>query len=526
MVLHLEIWGGDLDDLFGGREFNYEQRVRINSSPGDFRLAMFIPAESSDLLIQDETLELGELSLRIRDESPGRRIHLDGSSADREREFVYRATLSIRKRLHKYPEQSRWRVVDTDGSNDLAATDLIQTGHPVVLSALLRATDIEVETGGAEIAGSVRTAMSPHECLSLIYSYCTDEIAPANFSGSTDALTTANLGKASCGGKSRLMAAMARSVGIPARLVGGVLLGEGKPKRTSHIWLECRLGDTWYPFDPLHDHFAELPGNSLPLSQGGEPLILYRRRLSIDYAFVAPGMEVPAVWQERRFANDEEGEISASGRGIPLLSRRFFSIILLAPFALLFTVFARQVIGLESMGTFLPVLIGFSLTQTGWLLGGLQLLLTVLLGLALRVALSRLNLLNVPRSAVMISFLVLITLCLSVALEFLDLPLEQGAAILPLAALAMTIERYTVVALDKGNRGALVLFFQTVLLAVGSYFVLEQSFFKALTVAFPEVLLLVLALLMVVGNYRGLRLRELWRFRQVLRAESEEEALA
>lgn len=84
------------------------------------------------------------------------------------------------------------------------------------------------------------------------------------FSGTTDALTALRLGEASCNGKSRLLVALMRASGIPARLVGGVVLESGK-KRTSHQWVEAFAGGRWVPFDPTNRHFAELPANYLVL---------------------------------------------------------------------------------------------------------------------------------------------------------------------------------------------------------------------------------------------------------------------
>ena len=198
-----------------------------------------------------------------------------------------------------------------------------------------------------------------------------------------------------------------------------------------------------------------------------------------------------------------------------MLRRHQFSILLLAPFALMLTVFARHVVGLNSIGTFLPVLLGFSLAQTGWAVGGLQIAVALVLGVAVRFLMGRLHLLHVPRTAVLITLLVGLFLVLSVTLDLAGSSVQRGSIILPLAALAMTIERYTFVAMDKGLRSATWLLVQTFLLAAVCYGVLTTPFFKAMTVAFPEVLLLVAAQIIILGSYRGLRWTERWRFRHV-----------
>jgi hypothetical protein len=104
----------------------------------------------------------------------------------------------------------------------------------------------------------------------------------------------------------------------------------------------------------------------------------------------------------------------------------------------------------------------------------------------------------------------------------LGLSLTSAVTILPICSVAMTVERYTTTALDKGHREASTLLAQTMTLAVGCYGVLSVPFFHALTVAFPEVLLVVMAELVMLGSYRGLRWVEWWRFRHV-EAETEPE---
>ena len=80
----------------------------------------------------------------------------------------------------------------------------------------------------------------------------------------------------------------------------------------------------------------------------------------------------------------------------------------------------------------------------------------------------------------------------------------------------MAVEKFTVVALDRGIPDALKLLAQTILLAIGCALILLQPIFKLLTVALPEILLVVLAEIIVLGQYRGMRWTEWRRFRGVL----------
>jgi transglutaminase-like putative cysteine protease len=58
--------------------------------------------------------------------------------------------------------------------------------------------------------------------------------------------------------KSRLLAALLRNRGIPARLVVGLALAKGA-EQSAHVWVEAWLRDHWLPMCPLHHYFGHLP---------------------------------------------------------------------------------------------------------------------------------------------------------------------------------------------------------------------------------------------------------------------------
>ena len=88
----------------------------------------------------------------------------------------------------------------------------------------------------------------------------TTRLRHKGLSKETCSLTALRLGEASCNGKSRLLVALARNAGIPARLIGGLVLRRGST-RTSHQWAEAWVAGHWLPIDPTNHHFAELPAH-------------------------------------------------------------------------------------------------------------------------------------------------------------------------------------------------------------------------------------------------------------------------
>ncbi len=88
------------------------------------------------------------------------------------------------------------------------------------------------------------------EVLTAVVSYVSRRITLAESDpGPQDALSVLRRGKARCSGRANLVIGWLRTLGIPARAVHGVLLGDGGP--AWHRWGEAWLGAMgWVPFDP------------------------------------------------------------------------------------------------------------------------------------------------------------------------------------------------------------------------------------------------------------------------------------
>ena len=72
-------------------------------------------------------------------------------------------------------------------------------------------------------------------------------------SGSTDIYTTASQafakGEGVCQDYAHIMITLCRILGIPARYVNGLMIGEGY----SHAWVEIYTGEGWYGLDPTNN---------------------------------------------------------------------------------------------------------------------------------------------------------------------------------------------------------------------------------------------------------------------------------
>src|SRR5439155_23127668 len=157
-------------------------------------------------------------------------------------------------------------------------------------------------------------------------------------------------------GKSRLLAALCRSRGIPARLVTGLTLtreGEELP----HVWVEAWARDQWLPMCPFYRHFGRVPRTYLVFGYGDTRLARGRNVRGLTCAFLVArvpelaGVNSAARWPRRLF-------LGLTLYRLPPTEQRLVEFLLLLPVAALVICVFRNVIGVASFGTFAPALVG------------------------------------------------------------------------------------------------------------------------------------------------------------------------
>jgi hypothetical protein len=175
----------------------------------------------------------------------------------------------------------------------------------------------------------------------------------------------------------------------------------------------------------------------------------------------------------------------------------------------------RNLIGMNTFGTFMPVLIALAFRETHLAWGIVLFCLMITLGLAFRFYLDRLKLLLVPRLASVLTMVVLLMVVLSIVMHKLGLEKGLSVALFPMVILTMTIERMSIVWEEMGAGEAMRQGAGTLLVAVIAYGLFNNARVEHLVFLFPELLLPVLAVTLLLGRYTGYRLLELHRFRRL-----------
>lgn len=308
-------------------------------------------------------------------------------------------------------------------------------------------------------------------------------------------------------------AGVLRIGGIHARSVHGIALVEGqKPVHTVH-WLEIAEAGAWHRMtaDPAA---PQVPANWFPWWRGTTKLTQVdggtspKVRITVERA--ADQTIVDSLSQS---STQAKNLLTTALATLPLEVQQVYRVLLVVPLGVLLLVVLRNVIGLKSFGTFMPVLIALAFRETQLLWGIVLFTVIVTIGLAIRLWMENLRLLVVPRLAAVLIVVVGAMAVLSVASAQLGLAGGLSVALFPMVILTMTVERMSVIWDERGPRDAVQQGIGSLIVATVCYLLMSHPLVEHLFFQFPELLLVVLAAVLLLGRYSGYRLTELYRFR-------------
>ena len=198
---------------------------------------------------------------------------------------------------------------------------------------------------------------------------------------------------------------------------------------------------------------------------------------------------------------------------LPASERAVFRYIVLIPLGAFVVVLMRNIIGIPTLGTFMPVLLALALLEIKPVQGIIMFSFLVGAGLWFRFLLSRMNLLVVPRVAACVVIVTLLMMLMGVISYQLGMSVGIKITLFPMIIIAWTLERMSLIWEEEGKRSAIVQVAGSMFVAVAAYYFMRVSQIQYWAFYFPELLLILLASILLVGRYTGYRLSELIRFK-------------
>ncbi|NKB97134.1 MAG: gonadoliberin III [Pseudomonadales bacterium] len=298
-----------------------------------------------------------------------------------------------------------------------------------------------------------------------------------------------------------------RTSGHHARVAQVIPLEDGRRRMSLIDFIQVWDGTTWRIIDPRQG--VQRQDQPILIWQAGAPGVLDvvgGTNSRVSFSVLSQTRSGLLVAQEK------VGDLVLSLYNLPIAEQGMFKLIMLLPIGALVVVLLRVLIGIRTSGTFMPVLIALAFLQTELLPGLVSFVLVVIMGLFIRSYLSSLNLLLVARIATLVIIVIGIISIFSIISYRLGLIEGLTITFFPMIILAWTIERMSIIWEEEGPKEVFVQGSGSLLVAIAAYLLMNVKVIEHLVFNFPELHLISLALVMLVGRYTGYRLLELKRF--------------
>ena len=298
--------------------------------------------------------------------------------------------------------------------------------------------------------------------------------------------------------------------------VKGVYLTQ-QSKTELKAYLAVFNGKNWVYINP-HTGSAGLPKDFLIWQYGNDPSFNVSGGTKIQFNLTVSPTPINALSIAKARGLESDSQLLRfSLLQLPVNVQATYKILLTVPIGAFIILILRNFIGLKTFGTFMPVLIALAFRETH-VLWGITLFITIVsFGLLARFYLDQLRLLLVPRLAAILTVVILLMIFISVLSQTLGLDSGLSVALFPMVILTMTIERMCITWDERGAAEGIKSGAGSLIAAVICYWAMSIEPLQYLVFAFPELLLVLLAIILWFGQYRGYRLLELKRFKVLAR---------
>ncbi len=471
---------------------------------GDSRVVTAAPLDVGRQHLVSEEYASAQLNHRIGgDKQPGRRqVYWTCRVSDKDRPFRLRCDYVVTMGVAR-PSAGMARVAHTLDAAPKQGEYLDRESQG----------DTDHEQITAQARRLTQGLVNPTDVAQALYRFVEHDILnePSIAGPPLSAAGCLKEGGGDCAAKGRLLVALLRNRGIPARLVAGLLLNKSAEQRP-HFWVEAWIRERWLPMCPSLRHFGKVPSSSLILAYGDQPLVRGKAVRDLDYAFLVEHLAV-----QREGASGLKAFFRAvSLYVLPPAEQRLVEFLLLLPVAALIICVFRNLIGMTSFGVFAPALVGLAFRDLRSWPGVLIFVSILLVGWLMRRVLNSYHLLQVPRVALMLSLIVVVLILSVLVGSYHDFPATRYIALFPMIILTGMVERFWTLEAEDGVSSSFKTLLSTLTIAAAISLVLSVKLVSRLLFTYPELLGLIMAAQLLIGRYTGYRLMELLRFRDFL----------
>ena len=479
-VLGIPVTEDATDDLW-----NIDAKVEFVPNAKDpVKIQMFVPPLSRDYVSLNESFISNNYGVAVNRVDGNRKVTWSARRAKGNQTLYYRLVLTKRYSAEKTKVKGpTFRdSIAVEGPEKLAAEALL---------APIRQHSADVETFISEAIKRVNNLNDDNVKLLLA-------------------------GDPSSSNKARIVELVLSIAHVPVEKVHTIRLVADQPQMPE-LWLRSFNGTDWLYFNPDTGEQG-LPTDRLLWWTGDENLITVDGGKKATVTFSMNNSEMNAIRLAKLTdENTDANFLEYSLYGLPLQTQQTFMIMVMIPIGVLVILILRNLIGLQTLGTFTPVLIALAFRETQLGFGILLFTVITALGLSLRSYLEHLKLQMLPRLSVVLTFVVVLIAAISLFSHKLGLERGLSVALFPMVILTMTIERLSITWEERGANHALKVAIGTLFAASLAHLIMTVPELVYFVFTFPAILLILVGFMLAMGRYRGYRLTELVRFKAFLK---------
>jgi len=478
--LHFPLMPGSVRTVW-----SVEAKITFDAEGGAIEANLALPGDQHSFEILDETFASSGYDFSIESNNNQRRAIWKSETQDGEQNLYYNLQI-------------------TNNEHAAIPADITAPSRPTTAAAWLPA-EREAALGIIETAKARSGPDRPiiQELLAMIGAETPSEDVHLLLS-STDSPS-----------KAALAIHLLAELGIYAHLIRGVKLENRAHNNPPIELVEIYESGNWITYDPRTGEKG-LPESFFIWQRGGPSLLDLTGGSKSKIRFSSLSNVIPAKNVALKLAREETvALVDFNIYSLPVEKQTVFKSLLLVPIGALVVVMFRILVGVRTSGTFMPVLIALAFIQTTLLTGIGILLVLVASGLWVRSYFSKMDLHMVSRIGAVLIIVVVLMAGFSVLSHKLGWDEALNMTFFPMVILAWTIERMSITWEEEGPREVAIQGGGSLLVAVCAYFAMTNKLVEHLTFNFPELLLGVLGLILLLGQYTGFRLLELHRFRHM-----------
>ncbi len=300
---------------------------------------------------------------------------------------------------------------------------------------------------------------------------------------------------------------------IPSRSMNGILLSSAKRGAEIIRWVDAYTDTKKISFSSTRDTVG-MPSNILPWWSGDNGLVTFKNSHATIIKDISMKRHTESALTEAIWGNDKIKQTlySLTIYALPVELQVVMRILLLIPLGALACIVIKQIIGIKTFGTFMPVLLAMAFRETTLFDGLLLFSILIGCGIIFRGVFDKMRLLTIARLGAVLTVTVLCVFFLALSLDGLGFE-ASGLSLFPLVILTMMIERISVTWDEAGARQTIMVTISTLFVASLCYLVIVLPSIEHIFTTFPELLLVVMGLMLLIGRYNGYKLTEYYRFK-------------